>query len=77
MKNSPHINELMVIYNMAAYYGPSDPAGIWYLLRNVCGASPLFTVDLFVLGQLLQEMANISDECVLEEESSEGVVEMA
>ena len=83
MKTSRHVNELMVIYNMAAHYGPSDPAGIWFLLRSVCGASPLFTVDLFVLGQLLQEMANISDERVqqaigeVEEESFQGVMEMA
>lgn len=57
MRQSENISELMLIYNMALYYSPEDPGGIYYMMRQICGPNPKVCVEMRVLGELLLEMS--------------------
>ena len=50
------VNELMLIYNMAAHLSCDDPAGIWYVLDMISGPNPKLRIDMSTFGKLLCEM---------------------
>ena len=51
------INELMLIYNMAAHFSTKDPAGIYYAINMISGPKPLLHVNMTTFALLLCEMS--------------------
>ena len=57
-ENSANIEELMLIYNMAAHFSPQDPAGIYYALNQLDGST---NVNCEAFGKLLLELSTVTN----------------
>lgn len=56
-ENSENIEELMLIYNMAAHFSPQDPAGVYHALQHLSGPTK---VNCEAFGKLLVELSTVT-----------------